>query len=155
MNVSCDNNENISETTITMTFPCEHTIMKYDMDKFNLTQFGCRIQNLINLLVNRKKLNVCPASFILNTTNQSYHHFSVIFFKMCTFSYGHLFLVSILYQLTPEKNQVLTGDLTQICKQTLQLIKFYFTKSMKGNRGNWLVQFKFPFLSIVWSFLLT
>ena len=147
MNVSCDNNENISETTITMTFPCKHTIMKYDMDKFNLTQFGCRIQNLIKLLVNRKKLNVCPASVILNTTNQSYHHFSVIFFKMCTFSYGHLFLVSIFYQ------QVHTGDLTH-CKQTLQLIKFYLIKNMKGNRGNWLAQFKFPFLSILWSFLL-
>ena len=142
MNVSCDNNENISETTITMTFPCKHTIMKYDMDKFNLTQFGCRIQNLIKLLVNRKKLNVCPASVILNTTNQSYHHFSVIFFKMCTFSYGHLFLVSIFYQ------QVHTGDLTH-CKQTLQLIKFYLIKNMKGNRGNWLAQFKFPFLSIL------
>ena len=148
MNVSCVNNENISETTITMTFPCQHTIMKYDMDKFNLTQFGCRIQNLINLLVNRKKLNVCPASVILNTTNQSYHHFSVIFFKMCTFSYGHLFLVSIFYHQTSEKNQVHTGDLTH-CKQTLQLIKFYLIKNMKGNRGNWLAQFKFPFLSIL------
>ena len=148
MNVSCVNNENISETTITMTFPCQHTIMKYDMDKFNLTQFGCRIQNLINLLVNRKKLNVCPASVILNTTNQSYHHFSVIFFKMCTFSYGHLFLVSIFYQLTSENNQVHTGDLTH-CKQTLQLIKFHLIKYMKGNRGNWLAQFKFPFLSIL------
>ena len=148
MNVSCVNNENISETTITMTFPCQHTIMKYDMDKFNLTQFGCRIQNLINLLVNRKKLNVCPASVILNTTNQSYHHFSVIFFKMCTFSYGHLFLVSIFYQPTSEKNQVHCGDLIN-CKQTLQLIKFYLIENMKGDRGNWLAQFKFPFLSIL------
>ena len=26
--------------------------------KFNLTQFECRIQNLINLLVNRENLNV-------------------------------------------------------------------------------------------------
>ena len=75
------------------------------------------------------------------------------FFKMCTFSYGHLFLVSIFYQLTSEKNQVHTGDLTH-CKQTLQLIKFYLIKNMKGNRGNWLAQFKFPFLSILWSFLL-
>ena len=32
--------------------------MKHDMNKFNLTQFECRIQNLINLLVNRKKLYV-------------------------------------------------------------------------------------------------
>ena len=70
------------------------------------------------------------------------------FFKMCTFSYGHLFLVSIFYQLTSEKNQVHTGDLTH-CKQTLQLIKFYLIKNMKGNRGNWLAQFKFPFLSIL------
>ena len=32
--------------------------MKYDMNEFNLTQFECRIQKLINLLVNRKKLNI-------------------------------------------------------------------------------------------------
>ena len=32
--------------------------------------------------------------------------------------------------------------------------KFYwYVKYMKGNRGNWLAQFKFPFLSILWSFL--
>ena len=73
---------------------------------------------------------------------------SVIFFKIYTFPYGHLFLVSIFYQLTSEKNQVHTGHLTH-CKQTLQLIKFYLIKNMKGNRGNWLAQFKFPFLSIL------
>ena len=28
------------------------------MNKFNFTQFECRIQNLINLLGNMKKLNV-------------------------------------------------------------------------------------------------
>ena len=56
MNVSCDGNENICEATITITFPCIQTIMKHDMNKFNLTQFECRIQNLINLEVNRKKL---------------------------------------------------------------------------------------------------
>ena len=67
---------------------------------------------------------------------------------MCTFSYGHLFLVSIFYQL----NQVYTGDLIH-CNWTLQLNKFYLIKNMKGNRGNWLAQFKFP-LSILWSFLL-
>ena len=32
--------------------------MKYDISKLNLTQFECRIQNLINSLVNRKWLNV-------------------------------------------------------------------------------------------------
>ena len=59
-----------------------------------------------------KALYVFPASVFLNITNQSCHQFSVIFFKMCTFSYGHLFLVSIFYQLTSENNQVHTGDLT-------------------------------------------
>ena len=147
--VSCDSNENICEATITITFPCKQTMMKHDMDKFNFTQFECTIRNLVNLLVKREKaLYVFPASVILNITNQSCHYFSVIFFKMCTFSYGHLFLVSIFYQLTSEKNQVHTGDLTH-CKQTLQLIKFYLIKNMKGNRGNWLAQFKFPFLSIL------
>ena len=52
---------------------------------------------------------------------------------MCTFSYGHLFLVSIFYQLTSEKNQVRTGNLTD-CRQTL--IKFYLIKNIKGKRGN-------------------
>ena len=80
MNVNCDCNKNICEAIITITFPGKQTIMKHDMNKFNLTQFECRIQNLINLLVNRKKLNVFfPASVILNITNQSCHHFSVIF----------------------------------------------------------------------------
>ena len=103
--------------------------------------------------MNRKKaLCIFPASVILNITNQSCH-FRVIFFKICTFFYGHLFLVSIFYQLTSEKNQVHTGDLTH-CKQTPQLIKFYLIKNMTGNRGNWLAQFTFPFLSILWSFLL-
>ena len=56
-------------------------------------------------------------------------------FKIYTFHYGHLFLVSIFYQLTSEKNQVHTGDLTH-SKQTLQLIKSYLIKNMKGNEGN-------------------
>ena len=81
MNVSCNSNENICEATITITFPCKQTIMKHDANKFNLTQFECRIQNLINLLVNRKKLNVF-CLLILNITYQSGHHLSVIFFKM-------------------------------------------------------------------------
>ena len=58
MNVSCNSNENICAATITITCPCKQTIMKYDINKFNLTQFECRTRNLINLLVNRKKLNV-------------------------------------------------------------------------------------------------
>ena len=79
MNVNCDCNKNICEA-ITITFPGKQTIMKHDMNKFNLTQFECRIQNVINLLVNRKKLNVFfPTSVILKITNQSCHHFSVIF----------------------------------------------------------------------------
>ena len=39
---------------------------------------------------------------------------------------------SIFYQLTSEKNQVHTGNLTH-CRQTLQLIKFYLIKNMKGH----------------------
>ena len=66
----------------------------------------------------------------------------------------HLVLVSIFYQLISEKNQVHTDDLTH-CKQTLLLIRFYLVKNMKGNRGNWLAQFKFPFLGILWLFLLS
>ena len=65
------------------------------------------------------------------------------FFEDVNFSYGHLFLVSVFYQLTSEKSQVHNGGLTH-CKQTLQLIKFYLIKNMKGNRGNCLAQFKFP-----------
>ena len=39
-------------------FANSRNIMKRDMDKFNLTQFECRVRNLKNLLANRKKLNV-------------------------------------------------------------------------------------------------
>ena len=46
------------EAVITIIFPDKQTIMKHAINKFNLTQFECRIQNLINLLVNRKKINV-------------------------------------------------------------------------------------------------
>ena len=121
---------------ITITFPCKQTTVKHDMYKFDHTQFEHRIQNLINLLVNRKKLNVFfPDSVILNITNQSHQHFSVIFLMMCTFSYGHLFLISIFYQLTSEKNQVHTGNLTH-SRQTLPLIKFHLIKNTKGNKGN-------------------
>ena len=55
MNVHCDGNANICET---ITFPSKQIIMKHDMNKFHLTQFECRIQNLIKLQVNRTKLNV-------------------------------------------------------------------------------------------------
>ena len=127
--------------------------MKLDTDTFHLTQLECRIRNLINLRENRKKLNV------FSCFCHSKYHKSITpplqcdFFKMCTFSYSHLFLVSIFYHLASEKNKVHTGDLTH-CKQTLQLIKFFLIKNMKGNRENWLAQFKFPFLSILYSFLL-
>ena len=58
------------------------------------------------------------------------------------------FFKDVYFFLWSGKNQVHTGDLTH-CKQTLQLIEFYLIKNMKGNRGNWLAQFKFPFLSIL------
>ena len=58
MNLHWDGNQNICEAIITITFPFKQTIVKHDMNKCNLTQFESRIQNLINLLVNRKKLNV-------------------------------------------------------------------------------------------------
>ena len=55
--------------------------------KFNLTQFECRIQNLINLLVNTKNPQcLFPTSIILNIiANQSCHHFSVIIFDKVYF----------------------------------------------------------------------
>ena len=58
VNVNYNGNENICEAIITITFPCQQTIMKHYVNEFNLTQFECWIQNLINLLVNRKKLDV-------------------------------------------------------------------------------------------------
>ena len=65
MNVNYDSNDNICEAITTITFPCKQTIMMHDINKFNFTQFECRIQNLINLLVSRKKLDVffVPLSF--------------------------------------------------------------------------------------------
>ena len=46
------------EAAITDIFPDKQTMMKHAINKFNLTQFEFRIQNLIYLLVNRKKINV-------------------------------------------------------------------------------------------------
>ena len=88
MNVNCDCNKNICEA-ITVTFPGKQTIMKHDMNKFNLTQSECRIQNLINLLVNRKKLNVffLPLSFQISQIN----HATTSVWMMCAFSYEWLF----------------------------------------------------------------
>ena len=43
--------KNIWEALRTITFPCKQTIMKDDMNKFNLIQLECRIQNLTNLLM--------------------------------------------------------------------------------------------------------
>ena len=48
------------------------------------------------------------------------------FLMVCTFSYGHLFLVSIFYHLTFEKNQVHTGNLTN-CRKILLLRKLTST----------------------------
>ena len=47
----------------------KHSI--FYIDKFNLTQFECRIRNLTNLLVNRKKLNVffLLLSFLISQIN--------------------------------------------------------------------------------------
>ena len=114
MNVSCDGNENICEATITITFPCKQTIMKYDMNKFNLTQFEWRIQNLINLLVTRKKFNVFFLLLVFLISQINHATTSVWFFWRCVLFLmsHHLFLVPIFYQLTSEKNQVHTGDLT-------------------------------------------
>ena len=74
-----------------------------------------------------------PAFFILNITNQSHHHFIGVFLMVYTFSYGHLFLVSIFYHLTFEKNQVHTGNLTN-CGQILPLIKLYLNKKREGQQ---------------------
>ena len=74
------------------------------MNKFNLSQFGCKIQYLINLQLNRKNLDVFSyynhskehkPNFVINS------HFSVIFLTSCTFSYSHPFLINFI----DEKNE--------------------------------------------------
>ena len=55
---------------------------------------------------------------------------------MCAFSYGHLFLVSIFYKLTSQKNQVHMVSSTPYDWETLKLFKFYLIKNLKGNGGN-------------------
>ena len=50
MNVNYDGKKT-SEALLTITFLCKQTTMKHGKNRFNLTQFECRIQNLINLLV--------------------------------------------------------------------------------------------------------
>ena len=86
MNVNCDCNKNICEAIITITFPGKQTIMKHDMNKFNLTQFECRIQNLINLEVNRKKL-MCFSCFC-----HSKYHKSIMPPLQCDFFNMYFFL---------------------------------------------------------------
>ena len=86
MNVNCDGNENICEVIITITFSCKQTTVKHDMNKFNLIQFECRIQNLINFLV--------VSSMYFPCFCHSKYHKSIMSplkcdFFMCTFSYGH------------------------------------------------------------------
>ena len=115
MNVNCDGNENVSEAIIIINFPCKQTITKHAMNQFNLTQFEYRIQNLINLFV---FFCFCHSKYYKSITPPLKCNFF-----MFTFWYGHLILVSIFYQLTFQKNQVLTGSLTN-CRQTLQLINF-------------------------------
>ena len=123
INVNCDCNKKICEALIIITFPGKQTIMKHDMNKFNLTQFECKIQNLINLEVNRKKL-MCFSCFC-----HSKYHKSIMPPPQCDFfNDAYFFLwtailskLSIFYQLTSEKNEVHTGNLTHY-RQTLQLI---------------------------------
>lgn len=89
MNVNSKGNDNICEALIIITSPCTQTIMRHNMNKFNLTQFECRIQIYITYWWIGKKSMCFSASVILNVTNQSPHHLGVIFFffvMMCTFS---------------------------------------------------------------------
>ena len=37
MNVNCNGNENICEAIVIISLLCKQTIIKYDMNKFNLT----------------------------------------------------------------------------------------------------------------------
>ena len=127
---NCDGNKNICEAIIVITFPCKQTIMKYDMNEFNLTQFECRIQKPINFYClcysNYKKIITIPLQ-------------CDFFLMKCNLSYGQ-FLSFFFYQLTSEKNQVHSSNLTR-CQQTPLLIKFYLIKNIKGNRGS---QLSFP-----------
>ena len=83
-----------------------------------------------------------PASVILNITNQSCHHLSVIFEDVYFFLWSSIFSIYLLPADIWEENQVYTGGLTYH-EQTVRLIKFYLMKNMKGNRANWLAQFPF------------
>ena len=123
INVNCDCNKKICEALIIITFPGKQTIMKHDTNKFNLTQFECRIQNLINLEVNRKKL-MWFSCFCHSKYHKSimpppqYDFFNDVYFFLWT---AILSKLSIFYQLASEKNEVHTGNLTHY-RQTLQLI---------------------------------
>ena len=136
MNVNCDSNKNICEGIITITFLYTQTIKKHDMNKVNLTQFESRIQNLINLLVNRKS-QMCFSCFCHSKYHKSvtptlqYDFFDDVYF----FSWTSIFSIYLLPADIWELNQAHTGTWTH-CKQTIPLIKIYLIKNMKGNRGN-------------------
>ena len=131
MNVNCEGNENIYEATLTITFPCKQTIMKHDVNKFNVIQFECRIWNLINLLMNKK-------FDVFSCFCHSKYHKSITpplqcdFLKMCTFSYGHLFLVSIFYQLTYAKKIKSTLVIWHIMSKPYSWLNFIWWKTWRA-----------------------
>ena len=71
MNVNCNGNKNICEAIITITFLFKQTIMKHDINKFNLIHFEWIIQNLINL---RANVYMHQANSVPKIRSLSYFH---------------------------------------------------------------------------------
>ena len=130
--INCDSNENICEAIIIIRFPCKQSIKKHSMNKFNLIHFDCRIQILL-ICWWIGKTSMCFSCFY-----HSKYHKSIMpplhcdFLRKCTFSYGHLFSVSIFYQLTSEKNRIHTGDLTHCRCKPYNWLNFIWSKTWRA-----------------------
>ena len=96
-----------------------------------------------------------PASVILIITNQSCHHFGVIFWRCVLFLmviyFKYLYFTS--WHLRKIKSTLV---IWHIVSKPYNRLNFIWSKTWRAIfRGNWWAQFKFPFLSILWSFLLS
>ena len=99
MNVNCDCNKNICEA-ITITFPSKQTIMKHDMNKFNITQSKCRIQNLINWWIGKSLMCfpcLCHSKYHKSIMPPLQSDFLIMcaffmngYFKYLSYTSGHL-----------------------------------------------------------------
>lgn len=114
----------ICEAIIIVTFPYKQTILKYIIRK-NLISPSLNVESKIWLTcswVGKAMGFSCdyhsnyhnPMQNQISSNFMIHSRLSVILLMLCTFYCGHLFLISIFYQLTSEKNLWLFSDVLRI-----------------------------------------